>query len=175
MPSRGAVLFALLAWVCTARAGAAPRVDEPKALRALWPGLSLTAQTVQLSPDQAAKIKALSGEAIQPGPFSYYLGPQGQVAVIDHVVGKHLPISFGLGVGADGKVSAFEVLAYREAYGGQVKQARWRRQFYGRSAADPLRLGRDVDAISGATLSARHLSGRIRRILITLQVIREKA
>lgn len=139
----------------------------------LWPGVSLTARTAALTAAQADRVKQFCGLAPKPGVFAYYEGPAGQTAVFDAVIGKHLPIDFVLAADAQGKIRGFEILAYREAYGGQVKQRRWRRQFIGRSLKDPLQPGQDIDAISGATLSARHLSRAVRRVLATLQVIRE--
>ena len=45
------------------------------------------------------------------------------------------------------------VMAYREAYGGEVRTPRFLRQYRGKSPGDPLRSGRDIKNIAGATLS----------------------
>jgi Na+-transporting NADH:ubiquinone oxidoreductase subunit NqrC len=70
----------------------------------------------------------------------------------------------------DGKVRQTEILEYREAYGGEVRNARWRTQFMGRQHSDPVRIGRDIQNISGATLSCEHVTDGIRRILATYAI-----
>jgi Na+-transporting NADH:ubiquinone oxidoreductase subunit NqrC len=71
---------------------------------------------------------------------------------------------------ADGKVRQVEILEYREAYGGQVRNARWREQFVGRHHGDPVQIGQDIQNISGATLSCQHLTDGIRRLLATYAI-----
>src|SRR5260221_13373395 len=56
-------------------------------------------------------------------------------------------------------------LEYRESHGGQVRDAKWRAQFAGKSIADPLQLDRDIRNISGATLSCRHVTDGVKRVL----------
>jgi Na+-transporting NADH:ubiquinone oxidoreductase subunit NqrC len=58
-----------------------------------------------------------------------------------------------------------EILEYREAYGGEVRGEGWRKQFVGRSHADPVQISRDIKNISGATLSCQHVTDGIRRLL----------
>ena len=43
--------------------------------------------------------------------------------------------------------------------------AAWRRQFAGKTARDPLKLDQDIRNISGATLSCRHVTDGIKRLL----------
>jgi Na+-transporting NADH:ubiquinone oxidoreductase subunit NqrC len=62
-------------------------------------------------------------------------------------------------------VRGIEILEYRESYGHEIRNDAWRRQFAGKSAADPLRLEQDIRNISGATLSCRHVTDGVRRLL----------
>ena len=48
--------------------------------------------------------------------------------------------------------------------------ARWRAQFTGRQHGDPVKIGRDVQNISGATLSCEHVTDGIRRLLATYAI-----
>lgn len=84
---------------------------------------------------------------------------------VDEVIGKSEMITYSLAINADGSVRAVEVLTYRETHGGEVALPAWRRQFVGKRATDPVRLGTDIRNISGATLSSRHLSDGIRGLL----------
>lgn len=169
----GIALALLLAPAAICSAAGAGASDEAAALKALWPGVSLAPRSAVLDLSQAAQASARCGRTVKAGPWRYFKGPQGQLAALDKVIGKHLPIDFGLAVDSRGKVQGLEVLAYREAYGGQVKQGRWRRQFVGRTLGPELALGKGIDAISGATLSARHLTDEVRVWLAILEVLGE--
>jgi len=84
---------------------------------------------------------------------------------VDQVIGKSEQITYSLALAPDGAVLALEVLDYREAHGGEIRLAGWRRQFVGKTAADPVELNRDIRNISGATLSCRHVTEGVQRLL----------
>jgi Na+-translocating ferredoxin:NAD+ oxidoreductase RnfG subunit len=83
----------------------------------------------------------------------------------DAVIGKSELITYALALDAAGKVTNLEILEYRESHGGEVRLAAWRKQFSGKTAADPVALDRDIRNISGATLSCRHLTEGVHRLL----------
>jgi Na+-translocating ferredoxin:NAD+ oxidoreductase RnfG subunit len=83
----------------------------------------------------------------------------------DEVTGKHDQINYALALSPEGEVRGVEIMEYRETYGDQIRQARWRAQFVGKGAADPIRLERDIRNISGATLSCRHVTDGVRRLV----------
>jgi hypothetical protein len=85
--------------------------------------------------------------------------------IVDQVLGKHELITYALGIDAQGRARGIEILEYRETHGGEVRDAAWRAQFAGKSAADPLQLDRDIRNISGATLSCRHITDGVKRLL----------
>jgi Na+-translocating ferredoxin:NAD+ oxidoreductase RnfG subunit len=84
---------------------------------------------------------------------------------VDDVVGKQLMITYALAIDTAGKISSVEILDYRESHGREIRNPRWRQQFFGKSAADALELNRDIKNISGATLSSRHVTQGIKRLL----------
>jgi hypothetical protein len=90
--------------------------------------------------------------------------------ILDQVIGKHELITYAAGINPDGTLRQFQVLEYREAYGSQVRYVKWRDQFVGKTVADPLELDVDIVNISGATLSCRHLTEGIKRLLALYQV-----
>ena len=63
-------------------------------------------------------------------------------ALVVEEIGKHRPITFVVGVRPDGSVNDVAVMAYREAYGGEVRSSRFLRQYRGKAPGDPLRGGR---------------------------------
>jgi len=83
----------------------------------------------------------------------------------DAVIGKSELINYSLSVDVHCAVTALEVLEYREAHGGEVRLAPWRKQFVGKTSHDPVTLSQDIKNISGATLSCRHLTEGVRRLL----------
>ena len=56
-------------------------------------------------------------------------------------IGLHEPIDFGVRFGLGGAVERVEIMAYREAYGDEVRQERFRKQFVGKTAGDPITAG----------------------------------
>lgn len=84
---------------------------------------------------------------------------------VDHVIGKHLYIDYSVALGADGHVRRVEILTYRESYGFEVSNAGWLSQFVGKSGGSALTVGQDIRNISGATLSSRHVTEGVKRIL----------
>ena len=84
---------------------------------------------------------------------------------VDEVVGKTELITYAVAIGADRRVKQVEILAYRESHGYEVRNPRWREQFVGKGMNAPVTLGDDISNISGATLSCRHVTDGVRRIL----------
>ena len=95
-------------------------------------------------------------------------------AVIDDVKGKDQFITYLVAVGRNLTVKDLEILSYRESYGGEVRYKSWQKQFYGKSADDNLRPGKEIKNISGATISARSVTLGVRKILSLLQVVRDR-
>ena len=91
--------------------------------------------------------------------------------VVDYVIGKHLLIDYTVGISAAKEVLDVEILSYRESYGGEIRSKNWLGQFAGKTLSSPLTLNRDITNIGGATLSARHVTEGIKRILATINVI----
>lgn len=143
-----------------------------QAQRALFPtATAYLPQPVDLTAEQAHAIEQTSGSPVtnrKPTVWRVVAGDRllGHLFV-DQVYGKHELITYALGVTADGQVAGVEILDYRESHGDEVRQPRWRAQFLGKKADDPVKLGRDIQNISGATLSCRHLTDGVRRLLAT--------
>ena len=89
-------------------------------------------------------------------------------AVVRNVTGKDQPITFLVAVDSGNVLKDVDVLVYRESYGGEVAYDAWRRQFRGKSASDPLQVGRDIRTISGATISVNAVTLGVRRALADL-------
>ena len=86
-------------------------------------------------------------------------------AMIHHVKGKALPITFMTVIGPKGKVKRVEILAYRESHGGEIRYPSFLKQFVGKGISDPIRNKRDIRNISGATISCRAIADGVRTLL----------
>jgi Na+-translocating ferredoxin:NAD+ oxidoreductase RnfG subunit len=85
--------------------------------------------------------------------------------VVERVVGKHEFITVAVGINPNGTVKGIEIMDYRESYGYEVREASWRAQFVGKSASSPLQLSSDIKNTSGATLSSKHVTEGVKRVL----------
>jgi Na+-translocating ferredoxin:NAD+ oxidoreductase RnfG subunit len=141
-----------------------------EAQQLMFPGVRLTESVVRLSPEQQQAIAARAGVPIPDAQLRLWRAPDGGLFIVDEVIGKHERIGYALGLNADGSVRAVEILDYREAYGWEVRNAKWRQQFVGKTAADPVAVDRDIRHISGATLSSRHVTDGVRRLLATYAI-----
>jgi Na+-translocating ferredoxin:NAD+ oxidoreductase RnfG subunit len=75
-------------------------------------------------------------------------------------------ITYAVGIAPNGSVQGIEILEYVESYGYEVAEDNWRKQFVGKTAEDPLKLKKDIQNISGATLSCKHLTDGVKRVMV---------
>ena len=137
----------------------------------MLPGAALKDSAARLTPEQVGAIKARSGVKPLSPDVHRWTAPDGSTLYVDRVVGKHEFITYALALDPGGGVRAIEILDYRESYGGEVRDARWRAQFTGKHADAPLKLDQDIANNSGGTLSARHVTDGVKRLLVTHAVL----
>jgi hypothetical protein len=80
------------------------------------------------------------------------------------------PEGFMVVLRPDGSVDDVEILAFYEPLE-YLPTSSWYDRFTGKAREDRLRVGRDVDAVTGATLSARAATEGVRRMLAYYQVL----
>jgi Na+-transporting NADH:ubiquinone oxidoreductase subunit C len=85
--------------------------------------------------------------------------------IVDEVIGKVELITYALALDTTGAVKGLDIMAYRETHGDAIRLPAWRAQFVGKRVGDPLRLDADIRNISGATLSCRHVTEGVHRLL----------
>ncbi len=145
-----------------------------QAQQTIFPGVRLEKREVLLTSEQRKAIEKTSGVKVRASRLEVWAGPAGQWFFVDEVIGKHEFITFALGLEADGAVKQIEVMDYRENYGTEVRQASWRSQFVGKRAGAKLKLDDDIKNITGATLSCRHLTEGVKRLLATYELVLKK-
>ena len=154
---------------------AAEYLTIPAAQKTLFPEADRFVEAMlHLTDAQRSAIRKLSGvrqrEAVQK---VWRAQKQDRLLgwfIVDDVVGKHEFITYAAGIAPPGTLLGIEVLVYRETYGGEVRGTAWRRQFKGKTLADPFELDQDISNIPGATLSSRNLMNGAKRLLAVAQI-----
>ena len=136
----------------------------------MFPGQRLSPENVTLAPNQVRAIERASGVRVRVKDVRAWRADNGGVLFLDQVLGKHEYITWALAVNGNGTVRDVEILDYRETYGSEVRNANWRAQFVGKAHGAELKLNRDIKNISGATLSCRHITDGVKRLLVTYDV-----
>jgi Na+-transporting NADH:ubiquinone oxidoreductase subunit NqrC len=145
-----------------------------QAQAAIFPGRKLTPAGVSLSREQRKAIEKASDVRVRNPDLKIWKVEGGGWFLLDEVIGKHEFITYAVGLTGDGAVKQIEVLDYRETYGGQVRDEKWRAQFTGKKHGAKLKLDDDIRNISGATLSSRHIADGVRRLLATYELVLKK-
>jgi Na+-translocating ferredoxin:NAD+ oxidoreductase subunit G len=180
---------ALLVSLLTAFAARADQVflSEAEAPRALFgSGVAAQRKVLDLLDGELAELSRLLGRKIEVRRYPYLevssTEPQAQgqsgrlqgyVFLLD-VIGQSLPITFAVGVKADGTVQDVQVMVYREPHGDEIRERRFRAQFKGKTLQQPLVVGKDVDAISGATISSHSAAYAVRKGLALAELLRRR-
>jgi hypothetical protein len=136
-----------------------------QAQQAMFPGASFVRVPLQLSDQQRRAMYDRSGVHEPFNADRVWRASTGGYFVIDEVVGKHEHIKYAVAIGPDGTIKQIEILEYRESYGYEVREPSWRQQFVSKSASSPLKLDGDIKNISGATLSCKHITDGVKRVL----------
>jgi Na+-translocating ferredoxin:NAD+ oxidoreductase RnfG subunit len=139
-----------------------PMIAVPAALMITMPAKA----TVYLTTEQAQKaiFPGASFTAV-PGKSNVWRTSTGGFFIVDRVVGKHEYITYAVGINSNGTVKQIEIMVYNESYGFEVREASWRGQFVGKSASSTLQVNGDIKNISGATLSTKHVTDGVKRVL----------
>ena len=138
-------------------------IDQAQAL--MFPGVLLTPDPRVLNLDQMRVVEQVSGAKLLSPQLRAWHSADGGWFLLDQVIGKHDLIGYALALDAGGTIRQVEILDYRESYGGEIRVPTWRRQFVGKKNGAPLLLDDDIKNISGATLSCRHVTEGVRKML----------
>ena len=76
-------------------------------------------------------------------------------------------------VDARHRVRDVRVFSYTAQRGRAVQRPAFARQFAGKGRGDPIKVGQDIDAMTGATLSSRAVAQGVRRALRLVQKVEE--
>ena len=103
------------------------------------------------------KIKVLKSEN-QPIGFAGFASSKGKNDDFDYMV------LFD----NDLKILKVVVLVYRSSYGGEIMAKSWLKQFVGKSSGENMEFDKDIDSISGATISAPAITKGIKALSLLM-------
>jgi Na+-translocating ferredoxin:NAD+ oxidoreductase RnfG subunit len=145
-------------------------MSAEEAVALMFPGETFKRMEVVLTKPQILEIQRRSGMKVRTPKLDVWRMQQGGAVLIDRVTGKHELITYACGINPDESIKQLEILEYREAYGDAIREARWRAQFIGKRG-DALQFGEAIRNVSGATLSCRHVTEGVRRLLASYNVV----
>jgi Na+-translocating ferredoxin:NAD+ oxidoreductase RnfG subunit len=154
-------------------------LSEADAPRAMFPeGATSARKTLDLSDADLVALSKSLGRRVDVRRYAYLdvrteKGAVGFIFMLD-VIGESQPITFAIGVTADGALQDVQVMVYREPQGEAIQEQRFRKQFVGKRSKDPITLDKDIDAISGATISSRSATFAARKGLLLVDVLRNR-
>lgn len=141
-------------------------ISIEQAQKKMFNGQTLRQMPVLLTEEQTEKMRAASSVRQPFRGDRVWQAADGSWFIVDEVLGKHEMITYALAVNADGSIRQIEILEYRESYGYEVADASWRDQFIGKTAGSAFKLGADIKNISGATLSSKHITDGVKRLMV---------
>lgn len=149
--------------------------SQKAALELAFPSADrIESETYILSSPEAEAIQDLSKSELETRLITIYTAWEGdRIAGYAHIESHTVrtkPEGLLVVLSSSGKVESVKILAFWEPLD-YLPTNRWYTQFSGMDRDDRIRVGRDVDAISGATLSARAASAGVRRMLAYYQVL----
>lgn len=179
MPSRSVLLLVLLCGLAPvglpAPGGAEVYLSRKEAIAQAFPGAErVEERTVILDDAQARAVEELARTPLESRLVTVYEGradgaPTGYAFIDVHTV-RTLPEAFLVVVSPQGEVEQLRLLAFYEPPEYAPAEG-WLAQFDQHRLDDRLRLGGEIHGIAGATLSARAVTGGVRRALALFEVV----
>ncbi|NOZ24894.1 MAG: FMN-binding protein [Nitrospirae bacterium] len=149
--------------------------NKTDALNLAFPGAQrIETRALFISEDRARRIAGLARAPMDSGLVTAYVGLKagrvlGYAFLEQHLV-RTKPETVMVVVTPDGKVEAVYVLAFFEPPE-YLPSERWIRQFRGRRLSPGLGIGREIQGITGATLSTHAILKAVRRALAIHEVM----
>lgn len=169
------LLVTALASGCPAVGLAKVFFSRSEALELAFPDADrVESETILLSEGQASRIEQLAHAPLDSKLVRIYTGFAGErvigYAVIDVHEVRTQREAFMVVLTPEGSVRSLRVLAFHEPLD-YLPTRRWYAQFVEKILGDPLRVGRDVHAVVGSTLSAQATTRGVRRVLAYYAVL----
>jgi len=165
-------------------------LSEGQALKEMFPSAdTVTQETKALTAAQRSAVKGELGDKwtlYQSGgvkseseneslPVRFYFGVKDckktGVAVVEVQPGKWGPVKYIIAMDLAGKVTNVAVMSYVEQRGRPISTKRFLSQFIGKTQKSPITVGKDVDAVSGATISSRASAFAVKKAVLLYSAV----
>lgn len=163
-------------------------LTQEKALKEMFPDADqIVSETVVPTVAELEEIKSrLGGQLVhyQKGSesenveekteFTFYYGMKDGkktgVAVIEEQPGKWGPVLYIILVDlTDAKVKNLAVMSYREKRGRPIARRSFLKQFINKGSEDPIKVRKDIRAISGATISSDATCFAVKKVVVVVE------
>lgn len=126
-------------------------------------------QVLRLSDEQMKKLSEESGQKISSRFVTVYIAKKGDESLgygfIGYTKGKSSFIKYFVAITPEGKIHSIEIMSYRGEKGSEVRHEIFKKQFAGKSSGSNIKVGADINAISGATISSRAVTNSVRKTM----------
>lgn len=176
-PGAASLLVMLAASFCQFAASPAVAADsvylEPaEFLAGAFHGAAPQVRVLWITPEIRGHVIRILGH--EPGQLRQKYWTDGQkVAWILDEIGKEEPITAGFVI-KNGRIEQAKVLIFRESRGGEIRYPSFLAQFQAAGLIDGHYLNKQIDAISGATLSVNAMVRMSREALYLTRMVEEK-
>ena len=166
IPAQALLFIPVMAVVGPAIAGAKINLSLEETQQRLLPDQKFIPNPVLLTQSQREKMQELSSVREAFRSERVWRTEKGDWFIVDEVLGKHEMVKYALAINANGSIKGIEIMGYVESYGHEVAEPEWRAQFSGKTIDATLKLNKDIKNISGATLSCKHVTDGIKRLMV---------
>ena len=157
-----------------AAAASAAEITREEALSLAFPGATLRAEQVFMTPEQQQRAGERGGVEVSSALVARYVATKdGQVigrAYVDTTTVRTKKETLLISIDTAGRVRRIDVTAFLEPAEYRAPEA-WLRQYRERALTDDLGLNKAIRPIAGATLTARAVNASVRRVLAIDQVL----
>jgi Na+-translocating ferredoxin:NAD+ oxidoreductase RnfG subunit len=147
---------------------------KAEALKKAFPdAVKVERKNLFLTDDDIKRISELARAKVESKLFTYYRavgsdGVMGYAVIQSHVV-RTKPVVYMAVIAPDGSLDHVEILAFYEP-GEYLPSTRWLGQFMGKRLSERLWINRDIQAITGATISSYTMTREIRKVLAIFEL-----
>ncbi len=93
--------------------------------------------------------------------------------IVQTAMGRFHDFTYVVFFGKDLEIKLVRVVEYSEEHGVEITHKRWLRQFIGKTSEDNLIFKKNIDAISGATISGKSITESINQMLQNVKLLNE--
>lgn len=159
---------------CNVNVNAESLYTEEEAVQFIFPDVKeIKIEEHCLTSEQKKRLEKKLGLKLKSSSdmsYTFYIGFSDSdiigYAYIDIIEGKNGPITYIVGITPEGKVKDLAIVSLQEIWGRGIKQRKFLEQFINSFYTDTLRTEKEIDAITGATISTHAVIKGIKKALI---------